>query len=487
MEKTNVALVTSTTFIATFMTAIEGTIVTTAMPTIIGSLHGINLMEWVFAIYLLATAMFTPVYGKLADSIGRKPLFMFGAALFIIGSTLCGFANSMIMLIICRFIQGIGAGALQPISYTLIADLYAPEKRATIMGLNTTAWGIASVFGPLIGGVIVDTIGWHWIFFLNVPFGLAIILIIWTSLHEKGYDHPIIKVDYLGTVLLMLTLMMLLIALQLFGDQGLTISVVITMVVTIIAGIAFVLTETRVNDPIISMNLFKNRMFVGANIITLLLSGFFIGVNVYVPMWLQGVYGLSATIGGLSLAPASIFWFVGSLILGRLMDRLNIRIIFLIFLAITIVGGASLLVIYPSTSWVFIFILSGVIGVGLGGAVVLGTIATQRSVPENQLGVATSFNQLVKTLGSSIMVSIFGLILNTQNRAGLTQAHLLSKSSLMNDLVDASKAKTIPSTLLDTMRNILFNSIHTIFIAGLVLLVLSVIFLPLIKNQEKAE
>lgn len=241
--------------------------------------------------------------------------------------------------------------------------------------------------------------------------------------------------------------MSLLVALQLLGDQGITPTVLLITALFLVAGFLFIRVETHVDDPIISMAFFKNRMFVGANLITLLLSGFFIGMNVYMPMWLQGVYGLNATIGGLSLAPASIFWFLGSLILGRLMDRMGLRTIFMGFLAVTIVGAALMLVIYPTTSWVFIFVLSAVLGTGLGGAVVLGTIATQRAVPESQLGVATSFNQLVKTLGSSIMVSVFGLILNTQNDAGLALHHLTSQAALMNDLVDPAKAKLIPSGL----------------------------------------
>lgn len=156
-RKTNVKFVTICLFIATFMTAIEGTIVTTAMPTIIGSLHGIGIMNWVFSIYLLTNAMLTPIYGKLADKIGRKPVFTIGILIFILGSSLCGLSQTMITLIIARTIQGVGAGAILPVSLTILADLYPINKRAKIMGLNNASWGIASVFGPLAGGFIVDT------------------------------------------------------------------------------------------------------------------------------------------------------------------------------------------------------------------------------------------------------------------------------------------------------------------------------------------
>lgn len=165
-KQTNTTLVTIAIFVATFMTAIEGTIVSTAMPTIVGSLEGLSLMNWVVSIYLLTNAMMTPVYGKLADRVGRKPIFIFGVILFIIGSSLCGVAQNMEQLIIFRAIQGIGAGAIMPIAVTIIADIYPFEKRAKVLGLNGSVWGIAGIIGPLLGGMIIQRLSWHWIFLL---------------------------------------------------------------------------------------------------------------------------------------------------------------------------------------------------------------------------------------------------------------------------------------------------------------------------------
>src|SRR5699024_2769017 len=183
----------------TFLSAVEGTIVSTAMPTIVGDLKGISIMNWVFSIYLLTTTLSTPVYGKLVDEIGRKPVFIAGLLIFLVGSMLSGLSASMPQLICWRAVQGIGAGAILPISNTIIADIYTPDKRAQIMGLNNSAWGIASVAAPLLGGLIVDHLNWKWIFFINVPIGLISILLIWFNLREnKHYAHG--KLDVWGIV-----------------------------------------------------------------------------------------------------------------------------------------------------------------------------------------------------------------------------------------------------------------------------------------------
>ncbi len=177
-------VVTFALFIATFMSAVEGTIVSTAMPTIVGDLHGVSLMNWVFSIFLLTNAIATPIYGKLADQLGRKKVFIFGVLVFTIGSMFSGLSDSMGILIIWRAVQGIGAGVIMPVSFTIVADMYSFEKRAGIVGLLGSAWGIASIVAPLLGGFIVDNLSWHWIFFVNVPIGLLTIFLISVFLVE---------------------------------------------------------------------------------------------------------------------------------------------------------------------------------------------------------------------------------------------------------------------------------------------------------------
>nr|HPR81989.1 MFS transporter [Enterococcus sp.] len=255
-RKTNTMIVTIAIFVATFMTAVEGTIVTTAMPTIVGSLHGIEIMNWVFSIYLLTNAMLTPIYGKLADKVGRKPIFIFGTVVFIIGSALCGMSNAMLPLIISRAIQGIGAGAMMPVALTILADLYDTEKRARMLGLNSTAWGVASVVGPLAGGVIVDTIGWHWIFFINVPIGILLIALITVFLVEPKREKDTKKMDFLGSTFLMLILLSLLLGFQYLSEPNATFKVIGLFALTIVSFILFIVVEKRAEDPVISLGLF---------------------------------------------------------------------------------------------------------------------------------------------------------------------------------------------------------------------------------------
>lgn len=481
---TNVKVVTIGIFIATFMSAIEGTIVTTAMPTIVGSLQGIEIMNWVFSIYLLTSAMITPIYGKLADKIGRKPIFFIGILLFVLGSALCGFSNEMLTLIIARGIQGLGAGAIMPVSLTIIADLYDIDKRAKVLGLTSAAWGIASVFGPLAGGVIVDTVGWHWIFFINVPIGLGLIGLLKYFFIEEKKNYQAKKMDILGSLFLMLTLLSLLLGFQLLGDEGLSAAVIGLFIFNIVVLFLFIYTEKRAEDPVIDLNLFSNQTFASVNIVAALISGFLMSLDVYIPMWMQGVLEKSAGLGGLVLAPLSIVWMYGSFLSGRLLLKYSAKRIIILGLLIILIGGGSLLFLPQASPFWLFFVIMGILGVGYGLAVTTTTVEAQASVLQEEIGVATSFNTLSRTIGQTIMVSVFGIILNVSNGRQLAQAGI-TDTTLMNRLINPHTALQIEQTLRDELRTILFNSLHWIYLAGLLLIVIALLFSVLFGKQSK--
>ncbi len=486
MEKkreTNVLIVTIAVFVATFMTAIEGTIVTTAMPTIVGSLHGIEIMNWVFSIYLLTNAMFTPIYGKLADKIGRRSIFIFGTLVFIIGSAMCGFSNTMLTLIISRAIQGIGAGAMMPVALTILADMYSAEKRAKMLGLNSTAWGIASVVGPLTGGVIVDTIGWHWIFFINVPIGLVLIGLVSYYLVEEKQEKDNKKMDIQGSLFLMTMLLTLLLAFQFLSESGFDLKVIGMLGATILSIFLFIRAEKNAEDPVISLELFSSRIFIVVNLVAALISGFLMAVEVYIPMWMQGVLGYKAGLGGLVLAPLSILWVYGSSLVGRWMVQHSMKTVLLRTLGIALIGGVSLLVIPMKMPFIVFLVISGITGIGVGGTIVATTVQAQNSVEMDQLGVATSFNTLSKTIGQTVMVSVFGLILNTITRTELAKAALTDDPDIMNKLVNPQTAKLLPENLLLPLREILHQGLWGIYVAGVALVLLAIGSVLLLKKE----
>ena len=486
MEKkreTNVLIVTIAVFVATFMTAIEGTIVTTAMPTIVGSLHGIEIMNWVFSIYLLTNAMFTPICGKLADKIGRRSIFIFGTLVFIIGSAMCGFSNTMLTLIISRAIQGIGAGAMMPVALTILADMYSAEKRAKMLGLNSTAWGIASVVGPLTGGVIVDTIGWHWIFFINVPIGLVLIGLVSYYLVEEKQEKDNKKMDIQGSLFLMTMLLTLLLAFQFLSESGFDLKVIGMLGATILSIFLFIRAEKNAEDPVISLELFSSRIFIVVNLVAALISGFLMAVEVYIPMWMQGVLGYKAGLGGLVLAPLSILWVYGSSLVGRWMVLHSMKTVLLRTLGIALIGGVSLLVIPMKMPFIVFLVISGITGIGVGGTIVATTVQAQNSVGMDQLGVATSFNTLSKTIGQTVMVSVFGLILNTITRTELAKAALTDDPDIMNKLVNPQTAKLLPENLLLPLREILHQGLWGIYVAGVALVLLAIGSVLLLKKE----
>ena len=480
--KKNVPVVTLAIFMTTFMTAIEGTIVSTAMPTIVSDLDGLEIMNWVVSIFLLMTAVSTPLYGKLADSIGRKPVFLFGIALFVIGSSLCGLAQNMVELILFRVIQGLGSGAVQPVAITIIADLYTLQKRAKMLGLNSGFWGVASVIAPLLGGFIVQHLSWHWVFYINVPIGIIAFLLVLIYLREPKYKSSS-KLDLQGTFWLVLLLLALMFFLQDLGSSTNMLVMAALAVLILVSVILFFRAEKRAADPIMPLSMLKDKEFFALNIITLLISGVVIGFEFYTPTWMQGINGTNASLAGFAVTPSSLMWIVGSFLIGGMLGRWGIKKTYDYMLAILVAADLVLILVPIYTPfWVFC-IVAAFNGTAFGAITTASQVRSQVLVPKDDIGVATSFNTLMKYLGQTMMVSIYGIAFNTMVAKGLAKHPGLTQE-MMNKIVSAENAKTLANNVVPQLRQILLGGLKAVYVVSMIVIIISILLNQTYKDRK---
>lgn len=398
--------------IAMFLGAVEGTIVTTAVPTITKSLNGFELISWVFSAYLLTTAVSTPIYGKLSDLYGRKRMYFVGILTFLIGSSLCGLSRNMIQLIGFRALQGIGAGAIVTVGYTIIGDVFPPSERARIQGWLSSVWGVASLIGPFAGGFIIDTLSWHWIFFINIPFGILSIIILETGLKEnfKRKKH---NIDYAGTFVISAAILSFLSGLMAGGKSGKFFAQlpVILIGASAIFIVIFYYIEKKAEEPIFPFEIFKKSTAV-ANAICFVASGIIIGADVYLPVYIQNVLGYRPAISGLSLAPMSVSWMMSAIILSKAIPKYGERTITAVSALILLTGSVFLSSLEVDSSLIEIIFVVFFMGFGFGGIFTTLTIAVQSSVDFGKRGAATASNTLLSAVGQTIGVSVFGNLLN---------------------------------------------------------------------------
>ena len=318
-------LVLAACLMATFMAAVESSIVATAMPTIVADLGGFNLFSWVFAVYLLTQAVSIPVYGRLADIYGRKKVFYFGAGLFLVGSTLCGFAGNMVALILFRALQGFGAGGVQPIATTILGDIYTPTERAHVQGLVSSVFGVAAVLGPLLGAFLVEQVSWQLVFWVNLPIGVAAIVMIATFLTEPTELHPR-RIDYLGSLLLMVAITALMLVLVQGGSLSHA-TLAIVGAIAIATFVALAVHESSTAEPMLPLDLWRqHRIIAIGSFGGAVISAVMTGVSAFLPTYVQGAMGRSALTGGLVLGAMSVTWALASFYGGRLMVRTTYRL-----------------------------------------------------------------------------------------------------------------------------------------------------------------
>jgi len=458
--------------VAMFLGAVEGTVVTTAMPTIVRELHGFPLMSWVFSIYLLASAVSTPVYGKLADLYGRKNTLSAGIIIFLGGSILCGLSGNMMQLIIFRGLQGLGAGAIFTVTYTIVGDVFPLEERAKVQGWLGTVWGIASLAGPFLGGFLIDYLSWHWIFFINVPFGILSLIILKRSLDEN-IEKKKHQIDFLGIGVLSLAIMALLIGVLWLGtsQEKNMLLVYISLISAAILTVILYFVEKTAKEPVIPLGIITRNNIV-VNVISFLVSAVLIGADVYLPVYMQSVLGHKATVSGLTMAPMSISWLLASVLLAKAIPRYGERLV-TVFSSFIILGSCLLLPVLGLNSSLFmVVIFVFIIGIGFGGSFTTLTIVVQESVGYQQRGAATAFNSLIRTLGQTIGVSILGTVFNFKiveyfDRLGIKEIDPANLYALAN---------TMTGVDLSMVKEALSFSLHQVYFALILLSVLSLIF-----------
>ncbi|HEU0051611.1 MAG TPA: MDR family MFS transporter [Longimicrobium sp.] len=402
-------LVLTALVLAMFMSAIEATIVATAMPSIAAELGGFSLYSWVFSAFLLTQAVSIPIFGKLADMWGRKPVFIAGVVVFLAGSVLCGLAHTMPLLVAFRFLQGLGAGAVQPITTTLAGDLYTLEERGRIQGYLSGVWGFSSIAGPVAGGVIVHNLGWPWVFWINLPFGVAAIALIVLYLHE-GVRPERRAVDYPGAILLFLAVGTLMLALTQGSGWGAAATVPL-LAVSVLSLALFVRQERRAPDPLMHLELWSAPLIRFANLATLTSGVLMIGVITFLPTFVQGVLGGSALLAGFTLSVMTLGWPIASVFAGNLIVSRGVRRIARTGGAAVTAGALAIALLAPRGA-VGAGAGSFVLGVGLGLLSTTFLVAIQASVPWTQRGVATASNVLMRILGQALGAAVFGGVLN---------------------------------------------------------------------------
>jgi EmrB/QacA subfamily drug resistance transporter len=457
-----------------FLFAIDATIVSTAMPTIVAKLGGLELYSWVFSVYMLTSALTTPVFGKLADLFSQRRLMLVGVGIFVLGSTLCGAAQSMKALILFRAIQGLGGGAIYALSFIVVGVLYPPQERAKMQGIISGIWGVAAILGPLAGGLIVEHWEWRWAFFVNLPIAAFASALIVVGLKETGQERRAHKLDFAGTLTLLSSLLLLFYALSHSAQsrQPLNAELIGMIALALVSLVIFYFIERRAVEPIIPLDLFHHSLFkTSAAVATLASMGVF-GAISYLPLYLQGVAGLTASRAGMILLFLSVAWTAGSLIVGQLLNR----------------------VFFKSELSVLLVAVSGtLIGTGMGMANLTTLVAVQNTVSPQRIGVATSTIMLFRTFGGAFAVSLMGTVLLNQMQSGLSRlsgsglpAVLLDKLAHPQNLLESATRLQIPPELLPRLITILGDAIWYAFVTGFALMIIGVASSLLMANATPA-
>ncbi|PXW23655.1 MDR family MFS transporter [Paraburkholderia caballeronis] len=481
--KTSRPLVVASVMAAMAMVAIEATIVSTAMPQIVTQLGGLRLYSWVFSSFLLAQTAMTVVFGKLADLYGRKPVMLAGIAIFLVGSVLAGYAWSMPAMIVFRLIQGVGAGAIQPITLTIVGDLYPVHERGKVQGWLASVWALSAVLGPMAGGFIIRDLSWSWIFWINVPIGILSAAGFILYLHENE-RHARPAIDIGGAALFTIAIGALMMALTDAGSADDS-RAALELALFVVCALLFVWQERRAADPMISFSLWTHRPIAAANAATVFCGIALMGLTTFLPMYVQGVLQRSAVVAGFALTMIMVGWPSGATVAARTFNRLGLRRVLIGGSFFLPVGAIPFVLLNPESSPVLAGIGSLVMGFGMGTSSVCALVLIQEIVSPAERGSATASNLFSRNLGSTLGATVFGAVLNF----GLRHSPYLPAGGAdeLRRVLDAPGGHVSADA---SVRLALQQSLHLTFLALLavaIAVVVAMLFVPPVKIGRVAK
>ncbi len=472
MSRTRTILTTIGIMLGLFMASMEATVIATAMPTIVSQLGGLAIYSWAFSAYMLTSTTTVPIYGKLSDIYGRRPLFAIAMILFLIGSILCGLSQTMGQLVAFRALQGIGAGGIIPLVFIIVGDIFNFEQRAKMQGLFAGVWGVSSVVGPLLGGFLVDQISWHWVFYVNILPGIIAVFVVWFAMQDNHVDKTVKPhVDYAGAILLSATVVSLLLGLF---DMGTPLGWGL-LGLALLCLIALVIVERRAADPILPLALFRQRLFASATAHGLLSGWAMFGSLSYVPLFVQAVLGTSATQAGSSLTPMLLGWVVASIIGSRALLYINYRLIVLVGTALLVVGAGLMTQANAEMTQLQTMINLGFMGVGMGLSISPLLIAVQSTVRKRDMGTATATLQFSRNIGGTIGVSVMGAVLASRLATSLSAAGVDPTTVSLDSLIDPVAGSNATAAFDHTLQVALGGAIQGVFVIAFIAAALAMV------------
>lgn len=488
MNKKQVTMVTIALMLGNVMSGLDGTIINTAIPAIVASLHGIQFMGWIVAIFLLGMSISIPIWTKVGEKITNKRAFEISLALFVIGSALQGMAPNIIFFLCSRFIMGVGAGGMGALPYIIAGYVFKNIKtRTKVLGYLTASWNGAAILGPLIGGWLIDAFSWHWVFYINIPIGLIaflICLIYYKPVTPK--QTPVFDIP--GASLLVIGLLSFLMGVQLVGLTASWI-VISLIIVSLVFIVLFFIRENHAQNPIIPVSLFKNKDLDGDFLLFAFTWGAFIAVNTYLPMWAQALLGLSALLGGMTLIPNSIVEIIASQSVVAIQDHLTTFKLVFIGIFAMLISSTGMFFADLHMPIQLLAAIGAFSGIGVGFIFVALQLKVQIDAGLKNMATATSTSYLIRILAQTVMAAVYGVIMNLNLASGVS-SHPGITITMMNKLSDAKSAKLLPQNLVPTMRNILHSGIKEIMLVSVILLVIALVlnfYFNFGKKQKKLQ